>query len=128
VSAPLAVLRVALAFTGAYVLWLVVFERWAEPAMRRWAGAIFHGPIDWRRAFGPFRTWSLRGAASRSRRAGVGVVFNVVVAGSAFVPPVLLGWLFNGGGDESIAASVYLMTPAMTALFAARVLWHRPGA
>jgi hypothetical protein len=121
-----AALEVALGFTGAYVFWLVVFERWVEPAMRRAAGVAFAGAIDWHRSTGPFRTWCLRGLASMKRHAAVGLVGHSLVLAAALAPAVAVGLLASAHAcDEIVGACVYLMTIPMTAIFALRVLWHR---
>jgi hypothetical protein len=111
------------AVTGCYVAWLLLFERWLEPWLRRCGGALIGSAIVWVPAGGPFRIWGLRDRRSVAMHAAVGFLGGLTVLVSASLPAVLL-LVFAAKArteDETMAATSYLISLPMVALFSFRL-------
>jgi hypothetical protein len=119
-----AVLWFAAEVSGCYVGWLVLFERWLEPRLRRCGGAIIGSAIVRVPAVGPFRIWGLRERRSRAMHASVGLLGAMTVLFSALLPTAaLVAIAARARADNAtIAASGYLISLPMIALFALRAL------
>jgi hypothetical protein len=126
IGGPAAWRVVALAaavFFGCYLVWLVAFERWLEPALRRCVGLISGRCIVWVPAGKRFRIWGLRDAGSHAAEAGVALLGAAVVVCSALLPAVVLARAVGAHmGDPIIAATTYLTAVPVMALFVLRVL------
>jgi len=110
-------------FFGSYFVWLLAFERWFEPMLRRWAGSIARRAIVWVPDGRGFRTWGLRDRAAAAADAAIALVGAGLVLGSALLPVVLLGRVASAHtADPRIAASSYLICVPLMALFVFRVL------
>jgi hypothetical protein len=118
-----AVIRFVGGVTGCYIAWLLVFERWLEPWLRRCGGAIVGSSIDWVPAGGPFRIWGLRDRRSVAVHAAVGFLGGMTVLFSAGLPAVVLLYAAASARteDATMAATSYLISLPMVALFALRV-------
>jgi hypothetical protein len=118
------------AVSTCYVGWLVLFERWLEPWLRRCGGSLVGAPIVWVPAGGPFRIWGLRGRSSRARHAAVAFLGGMTVLLCALLPAAALLAIAARARDDdaTIAASSYLISLPMVALFAFRVSSLKPDA
>src|ERR1700730_6656594 len=85
-----AIIRLAVISSGSYVVWLITFERWLEPFLRRCGGAIVGRSLIWVRASGPFRIWGLRDHGRAAIDAMVGFLGSVAVLCSALLPAAAL--------------------------------------
>jgi hypothetical protein len=123
-----AIIQFAVAASASYVAWLVAFERWFEPWLRRRGGAILSCSIVWVPAGGPFRIWGVRGRVGHARSATVGILGGGTILLSAVLPVVaLLDLAARANTDDAIvAASSYLASLPMIAFFALRVLSRKP--
>jgi hypothetical protein len=119
-------MRIAVFLFGTYFAWLVAFERWIEPRLRRWAGSIARRPVVWVPAGRGLRIWGVQEeeGSSSSTDAAVSLVGTLLVLASALLPAVLLGRV-AGAGDPRIAASSYLMSIPLMALFVFRMLYAK---
>jgi len=113
--------RTAVFFFGTYFAWLVTFERWIEPRLRRLAGAIARRSIVWVPAGRGLRIWGVQERSGASTDAAVALVGTLLVLASALLPAVMLGRV-AGAGDPRISASSYLMSVPLMALFVFRML------
>jgi hypothetical protein len=117
------VAQLAAMVSAGYLTWLVTFERWIEPALRRWLGAVVGSPVRWVRIAGPLRNWGVGRTRSKAIEAGVGVAGGIAVAGSALVPAVTINVIVRAAlGEGVFGATTYLMTVPVVGLFAARLL------
>lgn len=119
-----AIVRFAVVSSAAFIAWLLAFERWVEPLLRRWAGAILGREILWVPVgVASFRIWGLPGAETSAMAAEVAVLGMVVVLVSAAIPVVLVRvaarWMAN---DALISSITYLMALPMMMSFVLRVL------
>ncbi len=115
------VIRSAVVLFGTYFAWLVTFERWIEPTLRRWAGSIARRTIVWVAAGRGLRIWGVehsRGPAD----AAVPLAGALLVFASALLPAVLLAKIAASGADARISASSYLVSVPLMALFVLRML------
>jgi hypothetical protein len=122
-----AFIQYAAVVSAGYVGWLVVFERWLEPWLRRRGGAILRCSIVWVHAGGPFRIWGVEKGVSGPMNLAVGCLGGGAVLLSSVLP---IGLLLDlavraNAHDAVIAASSYLASLPMIAFFALRVLSHR---
>jgi hypothetical protein len=118
--------RTAALLFGAYFAWLVAFERWIEPAVRRWTGSIARRSIVWVPAGRGLRIWGVLERTGASTDAAVALVGTLLVLGSALLPAVILGRMASTRmSDPVIAASSYLTCIPAMALFVFRVLSTR---
>jgi hypothetical protein len=123
---PWNVLRFGAPVCAGYVAWLIAFERWIEPALRRWVGVVIGRPVRWVRVAGPFRNWGADRTGSRALEAGVGLAGAATIAGAALVPTVATNILVRAElGESPVAGATYLMTIPLVILFAARLLLGR---
>jgi hypothetical protein len=123
-----AVVRFAVTSSGCYLAWLIVFERWIEPLLRRGGGAIIGRSIVWVSAGGSFRRWGIQDPPHRSTDAIVGLLGSAAVLCAALLPAVPLRLaVTEPSGDVMIVASSYLMTLPMMAVFVLRILWGKRG-
>jgi hypothetical protein len=124
------VIRFVAAVTGCYVAWLLLFERWLEPWLRRFGGAIIGSSIVWVPAGGPFRIWGLRDRRSVAMHAAVGFLGGMTVLLSASLPAALLLFIAARARteDATMAATSYLISLPMMALFSFRVSSLKPEA
>jgi len=115
-------IRTAVVLFGTYFAWLVTFERWIEPTLRRWAGSIARRTIVWVAAGRGLRIWGVehsRGPAD----AAVPFAGALLVFASALLPAVLLAKIAaSEGADTRISASSYLISVPLMALFVLRML------
>jgi hypothetical protein len=118
------ILRSAAAVSAGYVAWLVAFERWLEPWLRRRGSAIFRCSIVWVHAGGPFRIWGVRERVSRTMNLAVGCLGGGAVLLSSVLPVIALLDLAARANahDAIVAASGYLASLPMIVFFALRVL------
>jgi hypothetical protein len=117
------VIRFAAMASGCYVAWLVAFERWLEPLLRRCGGAMIGGRIVWVPVVGRFRIWGMQDHASSGLDRAAGLFGGVAVLSAALVPVVAVHAAVLGtDADATIAASGYLMSLPMLAIFVVRVL------
>ncbi|MDP9033962.1 MAG: hypothetical protein M3O50_04085 [Myxococcota bacterium] len=117
------IIAFAATFAAFYIAWLILFERWFEPCLRRWSGVIIGRTIAWLPAGGPFRAWGLSERGPRALEATVGLLGTATVILSAFLPSV--GAIIAAivyANEPAIRASVYLMSLPLTMLFVFRVL------
>ncbi len=117
-------MRTAVFLFGTYFAWLVAFERWIEPRLRRWAGSIARRPVVWVPAGRGLRIWGVLERSGASTDAAVSLVGALLVLASALLPAVLLGHV-AGAGDPRISASSYLMSIPLMALFVFRMLYAK---
>jgi hypothetical protein len=118
--------RTAAFLFGTYFAWLLTFERWIEPAMRRWTGSIARRSIVWVPAGRGLRIWGVLERSGASTDAAVALVGTLLVLGSALLPAVILGRMASTRlSDPVIAASSYLTCIPAMALFVFRVLSTR---
>jgi Na+-transporting methylmalonyl-CoA/oxaloacetate decarboxylase beta subunit len=121
-----AVLRFAAFSAGGYLAWLIAFERWFEPLLRRCSGIIVGSPIVWVPAGGSFRMWGLKDQRRSRTAAAVGFLGGAAILCAAIFPAVALRVTAGGPGDDTvIAASSYLFSIPMIGGFVVRVLWRR---
>jgi hypothetical protein len=119
------VVRFAVMASGCYVAWLAAFERWLEPLLRRCGGAVIGGHIVWVPVVGPFRIWGLQNHESPGMDRTAGLFGGAAVLCAALVPVVGLHTAaLSMGADATIAASAYLMSLPMVAVFVVRILTH----
>ncbi len=116
----------AAAFAAFYIAWLIVFERWLDPCLRRFSGAIVGRAIVWVPAGGPFRVWGLSAQGPRALEAAVGLLGTATVVLSSFLPTVGTSIAATHYAHEpAVGASVYLMSLPLTMLFVFRMLTGR---
>jgi hypothetical protein len=118
-----AVIRFVAAAAGCYIAWLLLFEQWLEPWLRRCGGALVGSSIDWVPAGGPFRIWGLLDRRSVAIHAAVGFLGGMTVLLSAALPAALLLYVATKthAEDATMAATSYLISLPMVALFVLRV-------
>jgi hypothetical protein len=118
-----AIVRFAVVSSGLFVAWLIAFERWIEPLLRRCTGAILGCRVFWAPVGASFRIWGLLGAKGSATDAAVSLVGTVVLQVCAAVPVVLVRlaarWM---GSDAMIGEITYLMAVPTMMLFVLRVL------
>jgi hypothetical protein len=120
------VLRFAAFYSGCYLAWLIAFERWFEPLLRRCSGIIVGSRIVWVPAGASFRMWGLRDQRRTGTAAAVGFLGGAAVLCAALFPAVALRLIAGAPGDDPvIAASTYLLSIPMIGGFVVRVLWRR---
>jgi hypothetical protein len=113
---------------GAYSSWLMVFERWIEPATRWGVGTIAGCTVVWLPATGPFRVWGVQCQGRLGMQATVAFLCSLVVLFAGALPAVALGVMASGQtSDAAVQATIYLITVPMIAVFVTRVLWHKAG-
>jgi hypothetical protein len=118
--------RTAALLFGTYFAWLLAFERWIEPTMRRWTGSLTRRSIVWVPAGRGLRIWGVLERSGKSTDAAAALVGTLLVLGSALLPAVILGRMANTRiSDPVIAASSYLTCIPAMALFVFRVLSTR---
>jgi hypothetical protein len=111
---------------GAYSSWLMVFERWIEPAIRRGVGVMAGCCIVWLPAAGPFRVWGLQGQGRLGIQATVGFLCSLVVLLAGVLPACALAVTASGQtSDAAVQATIYLITVPIIAVFVTRMLWHK---
>jgi hypothetical protein len=114
-------LRTAVLLFGTYFAWLLIFERWIEPILRRWTGSIARRSVVWVPAGRGLRIWGVRERSGASTDAAVALAGALLVLASALLPAVMLGRV-AGASDPRISASSYLMSVPLMALFVFRML------
>src|SRR5260221_14373143 len=123
----LAAARFAGVYSGCYLGWLIVFERWLEPLLRRCGGAILGSSVVWVSTGGSFRIWGIRDRPG-STDATLGLLGSGAVLCAAVLPLILLQFTVTPpDGDAAIAASSYLMSLPMMGVFVLRLLWGKRG-
>jgi hypothetical protein len=124
VQAAWMAIRTAAFLFGTYFAWLLTFERWIEPRLRRWTGAIARRSIVWVPAGRGLRIWGVMERSGAATDPTVALVGALLVLASALLPAVLLGRV-AGAADPRIAASSYLMSVPLMALFVFRMLYAK---
>jgi hypothetical protein len=118
--------KTATLLCGAYLAWLMAFERWFEPMLRRLTGSIARRLVVWVPAGRGFRIWGLMDRTGEARDAAVALVGALLVLTSALLPAVILGRLAAARtSDPLIAASSYLTCVPLMAVFVLRMLLVR---
>jgi hypothetical protein len=127
VSVWWAIVAFAVVWSGIYIAWLVAFERWLEPWLRRRLGSIVGGAIVWVPAGGPLRIWGLREPGRLAVDATVGLLGAVAILCSAVLPSIAVNIAASlYGGDGRMAMTGYLTSIPMTVIFVVRVLFGKP--
>jgi hypothetical protein len=118
--------KTAALLCGAYLAWLVAFERWLEPMARRWTGSIARRPVVWVPAGRGFRIWGLGDRTDEAVDAAVALVGALFIFASALLPAVAFIRLAGGRTrDPLIAASSYLTCVPLIVVFVLRMLRAR---
>ncbi len=109
--------------------WLVAFELYVEPRLRRWVGGLTKREVVWVAA-GPLRVWGSRGPPREHGREGLLAVVGIVLVLAAATLPVIemhFAAQVLAPGREGVRASAYLTSVPLMAIFSLRVMWHRDG-
>jgi hypothetical protein len=123
---PWHVVRSGALVCAGYVAWIIAFERWIDPALRRWVGVVVGCPVRWVQVAGPFRNWGVAGVGSDALEAGVGLTGAAAVAAAALLPAVITNVLVRAElGESPIAGATYLMTVPVVVIVATRLLLGR---
>jgi hypothetical protein len=110
---------------GAYSSWLIGFERWIEPAVRRGVGAIAGCCIVWLPAGGPFRIWGSQNQGPLGIETALGFLCSLVILIAAVLPACALVVIASGQtSDAAVQATIYLITLPMIGVFVTRMLWR----
>jgi hypothetical protein len=117
----LSLLRVAVLVASVYVGWLVAFERWIEPLLRRACGVVLGCTIQWVPS-GALRTWGTGGTANGAKEAAVALIGSVLVLCSSTVPVAVVHIASPLHGDGATGATTYLMSLPMMMLFTVWIL------
>jgi hypothetical protein len=121
------VIHFAALSAGCFLAWLLAFERWLEPLLRRGVGAVIGRTIIWVSAGPYFRIWGLPNEEASSMDAAVAAIGSMAVLFSGLLP--VIGVRIGIGvatNDAALKASSYLMSFPMIGVFVLRVLWRRP--
>ena len=113
-----AVLRFAVLFSSGYLAWLVVFERWLDPLLRRGLGFAIGQRIAWLPALGPFCVWGVEAPGGGHLDGAVAAVGTATIFCAALVPvlvPVFAGYV--PAGEATIGAAHYLLSLPMIGHF-----------
>jgi hypothetical protein len=116
-------LRFAVVFSGAYVVWLKVFEEWLEPGLRRCLGAVLGCRVVWVPALGAYCVWGVEPPNRASLDAKVALIGSAAMLCGALVPmiaPVLVG--YEPARNAPIGAAHCLLSLAMAGYFLLRVI------
>jgi hypothetical protein len=111
---------------GAYLTWLIAFERWIEPLLRRLTGSIARRTVVWVPAGRGLRIWGFGDRVGEAGDAAVALVGALIVLGSALLPAVAMGRVVAvQTSDPRIAAATYLTCIPLMAVFVYRILSTR---
>lgn len=123
-----AVLRFAVLLSSGYLAWLVVFERWLDPLLRRGLGVVLGHRIAWLPALGPFCVWGVEAPGGRELDGAVAALGTATVFCAALVPvlmPVFAGYV--PAREATIGATHYLLSLPMIGHFLFCVLRRAPS-
>jgi hypothetical protein len=120
-------IRFAAPSAACFIAWLLTFERWLEPLLRRCVGTVIGRPVVWVSTGAHFRVWGLANETASSMNAAVAAVGSMAVLCSALLPGVGVGIVVGVvTNDEAVKASSYLISFPMIGIFVLHVLWRRP--
>jgi uncharacterized membrane protein YqaE (UPF0057 family) len=121
------VVRIAALSAGCFLVWLLAFERWLDPLLRRAIGAALGCPVVWVSAGAYFRVWGLGAEKASSLNAAVAAIGSMAVLCSSLLPAIGVGvGVGFATNDATVKASSYLMSFPMIGIFVLHVLWRGP--